>query len=95
MHAEFEHLTSVLRVWDDDKKHGDPYWGVAVRWINQQDVEIMLQQQPLTPAIYRTVMQAMAKAGAQRLLIRTYPTGADGPEVSRWRDVPSPTRTEE
>lgn len=87
MQAEFEHLTSVLRVWPDDKQYGDPYWGVVIRWINQREVEIMLQQQKLTPAIYRAVMVAASNIGIERLLVRTYPDGAAGPEVSRWLEV--------
>lgn len=87
MHCEFEHLTSILRVWDDDKKYGDPYWGIVIRWINNEEVEIMLQQQKLTTAIYRAVMAEVGKFGIKRLLVRTYPQGSSGPELLRWLEV--------
>jgi len=62
MHAEFEHIASLLRVWDDDLSYGDPYcWAVAVRWKNRHEVEITLQQKTLTAGIYRAVMAAAAK----------------------------------
>lgn len=89
MHAEIEHLTSVLRVWPDDKKYGDPYWGVVVRWINREEAELMLQQQKLTTEIHRAAMVAADKLGLKRILVRTYPDGAGGPELVRWLNVPS------
>lgn len=61
MRAEFEHIASVLRVWGDGEQYGDPYWAVAVRWINRHEVEITLQQKTLTAGIYRAVMAAAAK----------------------------------
>lgn len=86
-HAEFEHIASLLRVWQDGEGYGDPYWGVAIRWLNRHEVEITLQQQKLTAGIYRAVMSACARLGIKRLLVRTYPDGATGPEVIRWLDV--------
>lgn len=87
MHAEFEHIASLLRVWPDGQTYGDPYWGVAVRWLNRHEVEITLQQQKLTAGIYRALVDAMVTAGVNRVLVRTYPDGAEGIEVTRWIDI--------
>lgn len=86
-HAAFEHLTSLLRVWNDGGLYGDPYWGVAVRWLNSEEVELELQQKPLTPAIYRAVMAACRRAGIKRIMLRRFPGGSTGPVVTRWLDV--------
>lgn len=92
MHAEFEHIASLLRVWDDEKSYGDPYcWAVAVRWLNRHEVEIILQQQKLTAGIYRALVDAMVTAGVHRVLVRTYPDGAEGLEVTRWIDIAEKT----
>lgn len=87
-HAEMEHVSSVLRVWNDGNGYGDPFiWAVAVRWITKSEVEILLQQKQLTSGIYRAVMSEMRQAGVKRILVRTFPDGADGPQRSRWLDV--------
>jgi len=30
-YAEFEHISSLIRVWPEGQKYGDPYWGIAIR----------------------------------------------------------------
>lgn len=86
-HAEFEHISSWLRVYEDDKQYGDPYFGLAVRWLSRTEVELGLQQKKLTPDIYRAVMSACQKIGVKKILVRTFPQGSSGPEVTRWLDV--------
>jgi hypothetical protein len=83
-HAEFEHLASLLRVWCDGERYGDPYWGVAVRWISPTEVELELQQQKLTREIYLAVMDACRNAGVNRILVRTFPNGSSGVVKLRW-----------
>lgn len=87
MHAEFEHIASLLRVFDDDKKYGDPYFGLAVRWLNKTEVELELQQKKLTPAIYRSIIAACEEIGVERFLVRTFPRGSRGKERIRWVEV--------
>lgn len=87
MHAEFEHIASLLRVFDDDKKYGDPYFGLAVRWFSKTEIELELQQQKLTPAIYRSIIAACEKMGVERILVRTFPQGSGGEMQTRWIEV--------
>jgi len=87
MHAEFEHIASLLRVFDDNKKYGDPYFGLAVRWLSKTEIELELQQQKLTPAIYRSIIAACEKMGVERFLVRTFPLGSKGKERLRWVEV--------
>jgi hypothetical protein len=87
-YAELEHVSSLIRVWVDDNKFGDPYeWAAAVRWLNKQEVEICLQQQRLTPSVYRAVIKVLKSYGVSRILIKTYPEGSKGKEKIRWLDI--------
>lgn len=95
MNAQIEHVSSLLRVWDDDQQYGDPYcWAVAIRWINKSEVELLLQQQHITPAIWRAVVQLCQSQGIERVLAVTYPGGSAAPPRHKWIDVTKPLKSE-
>lgn len=86
-YAEFEHISSLIRVWPEGQKYGDPYWGIAIRQINKYEVELLLQQQKITIDIWKAVIEVCKKEGIKRILAVTYPNGSEDNPKHKWIEV--------
>ena len=83
--AELEPLTSIVRVWDDGGKYGDPYeWVATVRHITPEECEVMGYTKPITPDIYKAILHTLFEKGIKKVLITTFPNGSSGVKHQRW-----------
>ena len=64
MNADLEHLASVIRVFPDGCKYGDPYtFCAAVRHLDRETVEIVGALRSPTPSEWRAIRAALVEAG--------------------------------
>lgn len=70
MLAEMEILTSIIRVFKDDLRYGDPYeFSATVRWINPKQVEVLGTQRAPRPSEWRAMQECLHSYGAEELII--------------------------
>ncbi len=82
--AYLEPLAARLRVFADGAKHGDPYWGASVRWIDRKTVDLGLVLSPPTPSQWRATCDIFAAEGCERILFFRW---VDGEEVPHEIDL--------
>jgi hypothetical protein len=64
MNADLEHLASVIRVYPNGGKYGDPYtFCAAVRHLDRESVEIVGALRSPTPSEWRAIRAALVEAG--------------------------------
>jgi len=83
--AEIEMLAGVIRVWNGDKKYGDPYdWVATVRAMNKNEIEILGYTRPITPSIWKSIRAELMRLEIKRVFAVQY---KDGRRCERWIEV--------
>jgi len=85
LRAELRPLISELRIFDDDKSHGEPYkLGCAVRYINETEIEIRLLDKKITKDAWIAVIEECKRHGIKRIMAIRYRFGKP---VEKWIEV--------
>ncbi len=85
MRAEIRPLISELRIFADDKKHGDGYEiGCAIRFISHDEIEIRLLDKRITKDAWIAVVEECKRHGIKRIMAKRYRFGKP---YEKWIDV--------
>jgi hypothetical protein len=85
MRAEIRPLISELRIFDDDKSHGDPYEiGCSIRWINETEIEIRLLDKKINKDAWIAVIEECKAHGIKRIMAKRMRRGQ---ETEKWIEV--------
>lgn len=87
MIAGIEHLSGVIRVWQDGRKYGEPYeWCASVRYITRDTIEILGYTTKVTPSIWKAVITECQRLGIKKIIGVSY---RDGQRREKHITVPS------
>ena len=85
--AHLEHLSGVVRVFEDGRDFGDPYcFAATVRWKDPTTVEILGITKPPVPSDWRAMRELFAEMSVSRVEIKRRREG--GEEELRVIEVP-------
>ena len=69
MHAEFEPLAGVVRIFEDGNSYGDPYvWISSIRFINNKTVEIVGTLSAPKPSTWKAILRMAQDMGIERII---------------------------
>ena len=84
MNAELQPLVSVLRVFPDDGKYGDPYGFCAtVRHLDPKTVEIIGAMRAPKPSEWRAIRDCLRKAKADTAIFTRIKNGCESAHYIR------------
>ena len=76
MHAKFEPLSGVVRVFDNGKNYGEDYtWAATCRFIDLKTVEILGIIKAPTPNEWRVIVKTMLNMGVANIIYTRYKNG--------------------
>jgi hypothetical protein len=69
MNAHFEPLSGIVRVFADGNTYGDSYeWCATCRFLDQKRVEILGVTKPMTPSIWRAIVERFGEMGVETIV---------------------------
>lgn len=78
MNAHFEPLSGVVRVFQDGCTYGDSYeWAATCRFIDPSRVEILGVTKPMTPGMWRAIVERFGKMGVETIVFMRKRNGKD------------------
>jgi hypothetical protein len=85
MRAEIRPLISELRIFADDKHHGEPFEiGCAILHLNQEEIEIKLLDKKMGKAECLAVVEECRRLGIKRIKAVRY---RDGQPYDKWINI--------
>jgi len=78
MNAHFEPLCGVVRVFADGNTYGDSYeWAATCRFLDPSRVEILGVAKPMTPAMWRAIVERFCEMGVETIVFLRKRNGKD------------------
>lgn len=78
MNAHFEPLCGVVRVFADGYSYGDSYeWCATCRFLNPKKVEILGVTTPMTPGVWRAIVERFGEMGVETIVFVRKRGGVD------------------
>ncbi len=69
MWADFEPLTSVLRVFADGARWGDPYvWSASIRYLDKETIEFLGILRAPKPSEWRVIIEECVKLDIKKVV---------------------------
>ena len=69
MHAEFENLSGIIRIFEDGKNYGDEYgWAVTVRYLDKETVEFLGITKAPTISQWRAIEDCCREEGIKTIV---------------------------
>ena len=76
---------SVVRVFLDDGKYGDPYeLSFTIKWIDEDKVEAVGLDKPISLSMWREIRSEFKKLGINKILIHRI---KNGKEIRKWANA--------
>lgn len=87
MTGEFEPVSGWIRVWADGRHFPDPFeWTAGVRFIERDTIEICAVDKPVTPGIWRAVVEECRRIGVRTILFKRIKDGEKQTKVVEVKD---------
>lgn len=78
MNAHFEPLSGIVRVFADGYSYGDSYeWAATCRFLDPNKVEILGVTTPMTPGIWRAIVERFGEMGVETIVFVRKRGGVD------------------
>ena len=73
MYAHLESLVGIIRIFEDDKKYGDPYeWSAVFRYIDKITIEICGVDKPMTEEMWHAIRKLCNEEGITKAVFYRY-----------------------